>query len=87
MQAAKTILKPQSLPLTMSAEEMRQDWAPIYARTGDPAARAQTWRDYAAECPELQRPSAQPWIPDAEEWFAKIRKMSGVAGPDGWESN
>ena len=87
IQAAKTILKPPPMPPTLSAEEMRRDWAHVYDSTGDSDARAASWSNYANDCPQLQQPSASAWVPDPEEWFSKIRHMSGAAGPDGWEAH
>ena len=65
IKAAKCLIKPMGAPSVATANEMRQEWAPVYKSDGNSEARARFWRNTAAKY-DLPAPSATQWLATRE---------------------
>ena len=65
---------------------MRKQWCAHWCNPESNETKAEAWAKKAAEA-GMQREQQRQWKPPAFEAFAKaIRKASGAAGFDGWDS-
>ncbi len=88
LKAAKAALQAPAGCACSTAEDMRADWAEVWAPSGgSDASRRGAWLRLAEEAGCEDAPQQEWQAPSVDEFAATLRGQGGAAGLDGWEAS